>query len=284
MMQIAECVHKFITQSLPIWELRSTFALVRCKWHRLQAFGHSPEGYSTARMLHKDPNLSLPKRFSLSKDDNGECVFVEAPDDLQNFYKENGLVQHQITQWPDDEVKAKLSAALQTIAQVPQAANSIGQLVKAIQVVDAGHPDFDMSYSHPDLPFTVFVSLCEGASTQSNLRVAEGILHEAMHLKLTLVEEVLSLVNTQSSAVYFSPWRDEMRPAQGVLHGLFVFRAIHDFYQLLFPITNDASAKDFLSFRIEQIHDEICSLNSFANCPDLTPAGATLTENLLPLN
>lgn len=284
MMEIGELVHQFITQSLPVWEERSTSGLVRQKWHQLQGLGLSYEDYSTNRILYKNPNLPLPPRFYLSSNCNNECVYIEAPADLQSFYEENGLVPHQAGQWPDEEIKAKLSAAMQVIAQIPQTLTSVLQLVKAIHLVDAGDPEFDTSYSHPALPFTIFVSLCADTSAQSNLRVAEGILHEAMHLKLTLIEEVSALVNTQSNAVYPSPWRDEKRPAQGVLHGLFVFRAVYDFYKQFFSLATNALEKDFLLFRIEQLQDEISTLASFANCPDLTPAGAILTKNLLPLN
>lgn len=284
MMQIAECVHQFIAQPLPCWETLSTTAVVQYKWEQLQILGYAQEGYSSNRLLFKNPNAPMPKRFLLHNDCNREPASVEAPDDLQKFYEENGLVPYRVKQWPDEELKAKLSAAVQILAKIPQTLMSICELVKAVQIVDAGHPDFDTSYSHPGLPFTVFVSVCVDTSFQSNLRVAEGILHEAMHLKLTLIEEVLPLVNPRAVAKYFSPWRDEKRPAQGVLHGLFVFRAIHDFYKLLLVSTNETTANGFLSFRIEQLVDEISSLASFANCPDLTPAGAILTKNLLPLN
>lgn len=284
-MHIEESVRNFLAYPLPVWEGHSTAALAQYKWEQLQVAGYSRQDYSTNRVWHQDLRAALPERFLLNSDFGFESFFIEVPTaDLQNFYEDNGLALYQSTNWPDEEVRKKLSAGMYALAQVPQVFASVCQLVKAIQVVDAGHPEYDTSYSHPALPFSIFVSLCQDASLQSNLRVAEGILHEAMHLKLTLIEEVIAQVNVKSDAVYYSPWRKEERPVQGVLHGLFVFRAIYDFYRILLPLTIDASSKDYLYFRMEQIKSELGSLTGFANCPGLTPAGATLTRDLLPLS
>jgi HEXXH motif-containing protein len=113
--------------------------------------------------------------------------------------------------------------------------------------------------------------------------VAESILHESMHLKLSLIEQIVPLVKPDTGNRYYSPWRDEPRPAHGVMHGLFVFRAVFDFFRSLNGQTR-ASIKDHLDFRQEQIIEEFRQLDQFDRCPDLTSDGAILIKNLLPLS
>ena len=67
--------------------------------------------------------------------------------------------------------------------------------------------DVDVSFSDPELPFSIFVS-CPPMDTQYRVeRLAESIVHEALHLQLTLVERAEPLVeeNTVETLVR-SPW------------------------------------------------------------------------------
>lgn len=227
-----------------------------------------------------------------------EGIAVEAPDfhRLQNFYEDHGLEPLTVAELEANHVLDKLQRALALLEIVGPVAACVSKLVKTLQVLRQGDADIDTSYSHPKIPFSVFVSVCKDTSLLSSLRVAESILHETMHLKLTLLEDEVELVHSKSSNLYFSPWRDEDRPARGILHGMFVFRAIHDFY-FAFAIAQNPSkvVKKFLVDRIECIESELDSLNNFGQISDLTQEGkslvcqlfkygATLPTNLLPLS
>ncbi len=144
--------------------------------------------------------------------------------------------------------------------------------------------EIDLSYSHPQIPFSIFLSVCEDDSTISNFRLAESILHEAMHLKLTLIENIVPLVEANTNTLFYSPWRSEERPIKGVLHGLFVFRAIKEFYEELYKTIKFSEAEEYFSTRISQIKNEITLLKGFAASSELTVEGANLSKNLLPLN
>ena len=47
-----------------------------------------------------------------------------------------------------------------------------------------------------------------------------------MHLQLTLLDTVEPLVGTSGTCGY-SPWKQEIRPVEGLLHGIYVFAVIH---------------------------------------------------------
>ena len=60
-------------------------------------------------------------------------------------------------------------------------------------------------------------------------RVAEALVHEAMHLQLSLLERRIELVESdRTKAVAFSPWRNSERDVQGVIHALYVFVIVRD--------------------------------------------------------
>jgi len=283
-MSIDKAVQDFLAQPIPLWENAVTEYVVNHAWHKLKKQGISnPNEYTTARIITNSA-IAIGNRVEIIKGGKGLPIYLEAPsaDHLNSFYQEHGLV-------PDYETEvskqlSKLKAAIDVLAQVQLVFNCIAILVRYIQILKQDDAEIDLSYSSPKVPFSIFISVCEDDSTISNLRVAESILHEAMHLKLTLIEDITPLLLPDTGNRYFSPWRDEKRSARGVLHGLFVFKAILDFYKKLKGQAYSQNVLDYLGHRESQITNEISQLSNFYLCLDLTEEGATLTKNLLPLN
>ncbi|BBH66290.1 hypothetical protein ACTI_29750 [Actinoplanes sp. OR16] len=60
--------------------------------------------------------------------------------------------------------------------------------------------------------------------------LAVGLLHETMHSVLNAVTLLFDLVRPGGSAGY-SPWRDDPRPAAGVLHGAYAYLAVTRFWR-----------------------------------------------------
>ncbi len=237
--------------------------------------------YSTALCINgtTDPGVTVN-----SMQNNHIVVESGSAVALKQFYAEHGLVVLEQDGLMAAGALTKLDDALLLIKNMPVLYDEIVTFVKAIQVVKTEDAETDISYSHPKVPFSIFVSLCDDNSVISNLRAAESIIHETMHLKLTLIENQQPLVKPNTGNVFFSPWRDEKRPAQGVLHGLFVFRIILAFYEQVGINSTDLTIADYLSSRKRQISIEIDQLNNFDKCPDLTTDGAILAISLLPLN
>jgi HEXXH motif-containing protein len=99
-----------------------------------------------------------------------------------------------------------------------------------------------------------------------------------MHLHLTNEEARNPLVAHPERSLY-SPWMDTSRSAQGVLHGVFVFRCISAFLArirrsgALTPETNKYAAS-----RVEDIHQQLAEVDSFALERALTPHGVALVR------
>jgi HEXXH motif-containing protein len=277
---IQKIMQNYLEQPLPLWENEITQLLVDYKWAALVKQSQiTPNTYSIAGCVQKDnsiieANLSLPVTEGNIK--------IELPSaDLNGFYEKHGIEPVEITSIESDDEITKINSALSVLKQIEPVHDFILKIVQSVQLIKAEYPDTDVSYSHPEIPFSIFFSVCEEVSTISDLRVAESILHEAMHLKLTLIETHVDLIEPNSKEIYYSPWRDENRPLRGVLHGLFVFRAILDFYTILLKKPFTKEINQYLLGRISEIKGEINLIKAFSQSNGLTTSGQKLSFKLL---
>lgn len=279
-----DSIQSYLNYPFPIWGNKLTNQLVTHEWHRLINAGliQNEEHYNSADVyLSRKSDTktvrfnNLPDAFDIKLEITGKEFTV--------FLSEHGLEVVPPEQVRQESNYRSLIGGLQLISAIPECQSDINGLIATIVLLKQEYPEYDTSYSHPQIPFTVFVSSSSDMSVQSSLRCAESIIHEAMHLKLSLIEKHVQLVSTNPQNLYYSPWREEMRPAQGVMHGIFVFRAVQEFYKVILP-TLDKADKEFCEFRIEQISNELRQVNTFVNATDLTPSGATLVKGLLPSN
>jgi HEXXH motif-containing protein len=244
--------------------------------------GLAAEQYSIANCLYPATALG-DSPITLELGD--KLPLIELPELLRlgGFYEEHGLEPLPYDELLASQASAKLQAAWHLLASVPTVQAGMRALIKTIHVLRSPDPEIDISYSHPTVPFSVFVTVGEDCSTISSLRVVESLLHEAMHLKLTLIEQEVALVQPTSQSLFYSPWRDELRPVRGVLHGIFVFAAVREFYQQIRQHVGASPAATFVTDRIESITQELELVCNFTETPDLTDAGQVLACSLLSL-
>jgi HEXXH motif-containing protein len=102
--------------------------------------------------------------------------------------------------------------------------------VRDLVILEAPDEWHDVSHSEPRWPHLIFVSL-PPSTPVGDLRLAEAIVHEAMHLNLSFLESHAPLVRDDHQL--YSPWRLRPRPAGGVLHGVYVFASLLGFFEHL---------------------------------------------------
>ena len=129
-------------------------------------------------------------------------------------------------------------------------------LCRCLHVLLPGQEDTDVSYSHPDLPFSIFVS-CPATNERNRIeRLAENIVHEALHLQLSLVERRHSLsCEDTSKQKFFSPWKQSERDLRGFLHGVYVFANLRYFWDQISSAIPKSST--FAQGRTEEITHEL---------------------------
>jgi HEXXH motif-containing protein len=180
---------------------------------------------------------------------------------------------------PTQADRTALDSAGDFIAGFPHLLSVVWYHVGAIGVLAINDDDYDQSHSAPELGTTILVSVPSDRRL-APLRVVESVVHEAMHLHLGALEARVPLV--RSSGLLHSPWRATARPAGGVLHGLYVFACLRQFF-LRFAACRKGGAEEIAhaADRVLQIEAEIAAVDLPALLGHLTPDGVRLVEALV---
>ena len=104
-------------------------------------------------------------------------------------------------------------------------------ICRAIQFVrdPSAHPEKIVSFSDNSVPGALFVSVVQGNRIIDAYDLADSLIHEHRHQKLYLLERRFPM--TEPGGLVVSPWREDLRPASGLLHALFVFVELRRFWE-----------------------------------------------------
>jgi HEXXH motif-containing protein len=202
-------------------------------------------------------------------------------ENLSDQYADQGIRFFKTEEILELGVATRALEGLKLLGAVQTVLPTVCGLIRSLHLIDSADDEVDVSFSEPTLPFSAFVSVPGPTAVSGNFRVAEALLHEAMHLQLTLVEAIVPLV-TSTERAYFSPWRNEHRTAQGVLHALYVFQVIDAFWceasresQMFLPARNHAST------RRATIARQVREIREFRSCTELTSEGVAFVDRML---
>lgn len=168
-----------------------------------------------------------------------------------------------------------ISAAISLICLVPSLALTVNTIVRSLHVLQSDDPSIDISFSDPAIPFSIFLSVSQGMN--ADIRIAEAIIHETMHLQLSLVEQVVPIV-LDDTIMRYSPWKQRPRPLSGLIHALYVFRVI-DIW--LGRISSSNFSMPGISRRRAQIAEEIAELDMTGTVEGFTEQGLVLMSRLV---
>jgi len=271
----------------PSWLPTLTEPLVNHRFAELlNRSGLTPAAYTTERFLLSDPTFSQQNKAKLEPIPNTpyskNAISIESLDKrFCEKYILLGLKFHPLDNAGLPGISKFLSKVLEEICRVPSLAGSIQTLVRSVHILEPPDQNIDCSYSDPEIPFSIFVSVPKEETENSSLRVAESLIHEAMHLQLTLMVRNISLLKADINK-YHSPWLNTPRPANGILHGIYVFRVIYDYFgQLLENNLLEGPKAEHARNRRAEISDQLSSLRNFVDASELTSEGRVLTSNLL---
>jgi HEXXH motif-containing protein len=133
------------------------------------------------------------------------------------------------------------------------------------------------------VPFSIFVSLPLAGARHGALRLAEAVLHETMHLQLSLIERIAPAIRSNDAQLY-SPWLQTMRPVQSILHGLYVFAVIDAAHGELANRRRQSLTPDevlYFAGRRKDIEQAILQVSAVRESTELTPFGQALVTRLL---
>lgn len=270
------------SKSSPPWMPLLGGPIVDAEWLRLKKqLGVTTSDYSTCRILEAIKNgskraESRPRGKSIQLGQI-HILLETVPESFLEEYKTRGFKFYDATAVLNGSPILKIiKDALQLIQIVPTLFGTIAVIVRSMHLLRPEDEHHDVSFSLPDIPFSVFVSVPGKRNHDTTLRVAEAIIHEAMHLQLTLIEHAIPMV-TESNSRFLSPWRNAERSASGILHAVYVFAVIDSWLNLL-PAT---LINTYAQKRKREIADQMQQIKSFPASAELTPYGRLLFLRLL---
>lgn len=271
----------------PLWLPDVTDALVAIGQQTLHLqTGITMSHYGTARVLagdakaprHVVARLSFgPSTEGVAFDMLAECLLG----DVARRYQGVGLAFYPPDTTASTLILDCVQEAIDILTSLPTLHRTVAKLVRVCHLIKPADDDYDMSYSDPQVPFSIFVSVPQRRRTNDVLRVAESIVHEAMHLQLTLIEQATPLVHP-SDERYFSPWKSAYRSLQGVLHALYVFRVIAQYLERLLEFPGwSPSSSAHMCHRRREIALQVHEISTFKGHPALTALGSRFVQRLV---
>lgn len=254
----------------------------------LNPCGLSFESYGTARMVARsaDPVRRTIGAVRPPRGETGGSVLVEClPPWARAELEAAGLsLRDADRSTVSASIDALKRARLLVHAVWPELSSSIRCLVRCVHLIDAPSHEVDCGYSRPDLPFSVFLSVPDHQAGARIERLAETLVHETMHLQLSLVERRIPLIEpAQEGTAAFSPWRGGERSVRGVLHALYVFVVVKRLWRRACRRPPCGLDRKFAQARVRAIRDEVREARHLATSPGLSREGRQMVRNLLTL-
>lgn len=179
-----------------------------------------------------------------------------------------------------DRARSVVTEALEIVQQWrPALYREMLTICRAVQFVrdPTAHPEKIVSFSDNSVPGALFVSVRQGERIIDPYDLADSLVHEHRHQKLYLLER--RFLMTQPGELVVSPWREDLRPASGLLHAVFVFVEL----RRLWEHVRDHGHERLRQRALKQLADternlaEACK--TLRTCP-LTPVGRALAAVL----
>lgn len=239
--------------------------------------------YSTAAALHGHVITSLPPIARLQPKGISPLLPIqidETPYEIAEMYGDSGALPYTGLELQSLATIDCVSEALGILASVPSVYETVSCLVASLHLLKPESDEIDVSFSLPEIPFSIFVSVPQSRIENDSLRVAEAILHEAMHLQLTLIEQLVPLVE-ETDERYFSPWKNQYRHPRGVLHALYVFTVVKQLLESLLENEQWACSFKYIEERLTTVVSQRWEISDFDKCLALTSFAQKLARKLL---
>jgi len=256
------------------------------EWMRIEhAVGLSRETYGTGRHARGDRSAQrrvlgvIPTPPECGR--SGTIVIEELDPGIAAPYRAMGLEFATAEDVIRIKALPRLLAALDAVAALPDLAAALGGVLAAVHILKPPGADYDVSHSDPEVPFSAFVGVQPEPGPLDRLRLAEELVHECMHLQLTLHEAQHPLVHGNGE-LHQSPWMGCHRPTQGLLHGFFVFSALDTFLARLYETRrlNSTETAHVEARRREIAGDLEVAADALAGSCELTENGRNLISEV----
>lgn len=95
------------------------------------------------------------------------------------------------------------------------------------------------------------------SAAYEDLRLAEAIVHEFHHNELYLAQEAVQFTKFHQDDIFYSPFRPDPRPLDGLLHALFVFTGVANFIAQVEQLPEMADSVRGLRHRRQEVVNQL---------------------------
>lgn len=161
----------------------------------------------------------------------------------------------------------------------PALYDEMSRICRAVQFVrdPSAHPEKIVSFSDNSVPGALYVSVMQGERVIDAFDLADSLIHEHRHQKLYLLERRFPM--TEPGELVVSPWREDLRPASGLLHAVFVFVELRRFWEHVRDDGPERLRRRALNQLADTERNLVEAYGTLRSCP-LTPAGRALADLL----
>lgn len=130
------------------------------------------------------------------------------------------------------------------------------------------------NFTTASLKRTLFLSI--DLLKEENIHTAECIIHESSHCELNIIQDTQLLTQSPYKLKYYSPWRKDLRPLLGLIHGIYISNQLILFY---FKIIEQDRFKGIYLIISKIIHQVIVAINEIEE-DELTLFTKELLKNI----
>lgn len=85
-------------------------------------------------------------------------------------------------------------------------------------------------------------------SPTDSVTLAASLIHEAQHVKLSALLDLVPLIHGGLEEIHYAPWRVDPRPLRGLLHGVYAFLGVTAFWQAHRHVAADETTRTVAEF------------------------------------
>ena len=139
-----------------------------------------------------------------------------------------------------------------------QFASRIGSTINWYIPVRSDDPQMHISFSVPKLTGVIFLSQpTPEMGVPGWLKIGEVLVHEFAHNELNLYQESKPVFKDDPERLFYSPWRPDPRPLNGLFHGIYSFWHVAEFFRCSLQSGElngfDASAEESYRQTLQQL-------------------------------
>jgi uncharacterized protein len=141
------------------------------------------------------------------------------------------------------------------------------------------HPDKAVSFSDNSTFGALYLAVAVSGGMIDPYLLADSVIHEHRHQKLYLLQREVKLFHADEPPVR-SPWREDPRPPSGLLHAVFVFVHLHEYWEHLAADGPDEEVRGRARGELEMIRERIEEALPTLRGTPLTERGRELVDVL----